>query len=372
MYSYSVVAGVIVNHAVAVIDHELGGTANIAKYDVKVHSLFNITNFVGYLIEANKIDASLKNSVMKFISENRVLSTLPKVIPKDRTKMTYLSRVKYSKCPMTARLLNIMSSKQTNLCFACDHPDMTYILSFAEEVGPYICIFKMHADITSNFSTYYAKILMATAEKHNFLIMDDRKFADSGKTVSLQADHNRFDMFEWAHLTTAHSISGPSVIQGLADSSNVKQRDRGIFLVAQMNSPDALTSPTYTDDTMRILSNSNESAYIGGIICQDRHIVQNPGLLQMTSGCDSDTTPDAFGQRYSTPIEVISRKGADIAVVGRGISAKNNPAEIAKKYRELLWRAYCNRASDPNREIRYAADESDSQDDIYLILFGEP
>jgi uridine monophosphate synthetase len=36
----------------------------------------------------------------------------------------------------------------------------------------------------------------------------------------------------------------------------------------------------------------------------------------------------------------MKEKGADIAVVGRGIISSKNPTEIAKTYRDRLWAAY--------------------------------
>ncbi len=41
-------------------------------------------------------------------------------------------------------------------------------------MGPHICMLKTHADIVSDFSKETAHQLSTLAEKHNFVIMEDR------------------------------------------------------------------------------------------------------------------------------------------------------------------------------------------------------
>jgi len=56
-------------------------------------------------------------------------------------------------------------------------------------------------------------------------------------------------------------------------------------------------------------------------------------------------TEDHLGQKYQNPNDVIGTKGADIAVVGRGIYEDDNPAIAAKLYKEWLWNSYLERLS---------------------------
>lgn len=68
--------------------------------------------------------------------------------------------------------------------------------------------------------------------------------------------------------------------------------------------------------------------------------LQNPGLIQLTPGVQLDSKGDDLGQQYDSPESVVLDRGADVAVVGRGITKATDPSIAAKKYRDVLWAAY--------------------------------
>jgi uridine monophosphate synthetase len=81
--------------------------------------------------------------------------------------------------------------------------------------------------------------------------------------------------------------------------------------------------------------------FLVGVVCQSPDIVQNPGLLQLTPGISFDCQGDGqLGQQYCTPEDAVLSRGADIGVVGRGITKVEDPIMTAKKYRDRLWAAY--------------------------------
>jgi len=47
-------------------------------------------------------------------------------------------------------------------------------MQLAEKVGPYICVLKTHADILADFSIDAMKTLRTLANRHQFLIFEDR------------------------------------------------------------------------------------------------------------------------------------------------------------------------------------------------------
>lgn len=82
---------------------------------------------------------------------------------------------------------------------------------------------------------------------------------------------------------------------------------------------------------------------VSGLVCQSPSVVPSLGVLQLTPGVNLETKGDSLGQQYNTPEVVVGEKGADIAVVGRGIVSVSDPAAAAQKYQTLLWQAYLNR-----------------------------
>lgn len=90
---------------------------------------------------------------------------------------------------------------------------------------------------------------------------------------------------------------------------------------------------------------SLDQEFVAGIVAQNAETVVTPGLIQLTPGVKIDATGDELGQNYNSPEHVVKNKGADIAVVGRGIIGAKNAKEAAKTYRDRLWAAYLDRTS---------------------------
>ena len=75
------------------------------------------------------------------------------------------------------------------------------------------------------------------AEKHNFLLMEDRKFADIGNTCTLQLGGGAHRIADWADMVTVHALPGPSILKSLTSV--------GVVLVAEMSSEGSLTTTEY-------------------------------------------------------------------------------------------------------------------------------
>lgn len=84
---------------------------------------------------------------------------------------------------------------------------------------------------------------------------------------------------------------------------------------------------------------------VAGVVCQSSSLFSDPGLIQMTPGVNlqENIKSDTLGQQYNSPEDVIINRGADIAVVGRGILNASKRSDAAKQYRRKLWNAYLQR-----------------------------
>ncbi len=80
-----------------------------------------------------------------------------------------------------------MIRKRSNLCVALDGlgdaPPL--LLRLAAAVGPHVCCVKTHADAFSpgKWTGEEEAELRRLAEKHDFLLFEDRKLSDIGYTV---------------------------------------------------------------------------------------------------------------------------------------------------------------------------------------------
>ena len=82
-----------------------------------------------------------------------------------------------------------------------------------------------------------------------------------------------------------------------------------------------------------------------GVISQSRLDDTQPDLIHMTPGVKFEQKSDNLGQQYNTPEKAICEKGADVIIVGRGITEAEDSVEMAIKYRDMGWEALSKRSS---------------------------
>jgi uridine monophosphate synthetase len=143
------------------------------------------------LEQQKKIDAEMVGRVKRFIRENVFIAanqngSLPcvKEAPKE---LSFGARAELPRIhPVASKLLRLMQKKETNLCLSADVSEARELLRLADALGPSICVLKTHADTLNDFTLDVMKELTALAKCHEFLIFEDRKFADIGNTVKKQ------------------------------------------------------------------------------------------------------------------------------------------------------------------------------------------
>lgn len=253
--------------------------------------------------------------------------------------LSYAERSALATNPTAKRLLALMDEKKTNLCVAADVITKKELLSLAEILGPEICIFKTHIDIIEDFDDDLIIQLQRLSEKHNFLLFEDRKFADIGKTVKLQYEEGIYHIADWAHITNAHTVAGPGSIEAMKEIG--LRKGRALLILAEMTPKGTLAKGEYTAASVE-MAQAHRDFVIGFITT--RQLIDAPAFINLTPGVQLAEGTDAFGQQFQTPDMVIREKKSDIIIVGRGITERVYPLKEAKLYRQAGWSAYLNRA----------------------------
>ncbi|KAJ2613004.1 orotidine 5'-phosphate decarboxylase [Coemansia sp. RSA 1365] len=254
------------------------------------------------------------------------------------SQKTYAARGQEHVHPLAKQLFANMERKKSNLSVAADVATKAELLLLADKVGPYICVLKTHIDIVEDFDMDLVAQLQGLAEKHDFLIFEDRKFADIGNTVKLQYGGGIYRIADWAHFTNCHVIPGEGIIQGLAEVGMPK--GRGLLLLAEMSSKGMLATGAYTDKNVEMaVKNEFVVGFIGS-----RRFTEDRDLITMTPGIGLHASGDALGQQYRTPETIVTKNGSDIIIVGRGIYGPGKDVAVeAQRYRDAGWAAYENR-----------------------------
>lgn len=241
---------------------------------------------------------------------------------------------------VAARLFDIIVSKQTNLCASLDVRTTTELLRILDSIGPHICMVKTHMDIIDDFE-YDTTVngLKKLAAKHNFLIFEDRKFADIGSTVKAQYAGGVFKIAQWADITNAHGVPGPGIVSGLEEAAKeTTDEPRGLVMLAELSSKGTLAQGEYSQATVEI-ARSNR-AFVFGFIAQQKVGKPEEDWVIMTPGVGLDDKGDGLGQQYRTVDEVIET-GTDVIIVGRGLYSKGrDPVHEAQRYQKAGWDAY--------------------------------
>lgn len=309
-----------VSDIVVVLDREQGGKELLESKGYNVHTLFNISEVCAILQETGDLSESEVQRIQDFLHGNHIEF-------EEKKRLSYEQKLSNAQHSVAKKILEIAIEKQTNLIASADVTTTQELINLADKVGPHIAALKTHIDIISDFD-YNATILplQELAKKHNFLLMEDRKFADIGNTQELQFTSSVFQISKWADFVTSQVIGG---YESLDCFSNV-----GVVTIIGMSSKGTLTTSEYREQALKItLSHPN---VIGGV--SQNQLREE--ILLFTPGINLQDTGDGKGQQYNTPEHAFGSLHTDFIIVGRGIYKSDDPENAALIYRNAGWKAY--------------------------------
>lgn len=312
--------GITVSDIVVVLDRQQGGREMLENKGFRVHSLFTISDVCkilkdeGHLTdeEVERINDFLAGNVVKFEEEKRI---------------SYEEKLDICDHSVAQKLLEIAIEKRSNLIVSADVTSTQELLALAEKVGPHIVALKTHMDILMDFDPDATILpLKDLATKYNFLLMEDRKFADIGNTQELQFAYGIYKISNWADFVTAQVIAGYESLNCF--------RNVGVVAILGMSSKGTLTNSDYREAATKIaLSHPN---VFGGV---SQNKTPNE-LLLFTPGINLAEAGDDKGQQYNTPEYAFEQLETDFIIVGRGIYKSQDAEKAALIYKIAGWNAY--------------------------------
>lgn len=305
---------------VVVLDREQGGKQLLESKGYKVHTLFNISEVCEILQENGELSDEEVKRIQEFLQGNHIQF-------EEKKRLSYQQKSENAQHSVSKKLLETALAKESNLIASADVTTTQELLELAEKVGPNIIALKTHIDIISDFDYQNTIVpLKELAAKHNFLLMEDRKFADIGNTQELQFTSGVFKITDWADFVTSQVIGG---FESLDCFNNV-----GVVAIIGMSSKGTLTTNSYREEALKVaLSHPNVIGGVSQNALPEEILLFTPGVNLADSG-------DGKGQQYNTPDHVFKTLHTDFIIVGRGIYKSENPAEAAVTYKNEGWKAY--------------------------------
>ncbi|KAI1612121.1 orotidine 5'-phosphate decarboxylase [Exophiala viscosa] len=269
-----------------------------------------------------------------------------------RSTVSFAQRGAEHPNPLVGRLFEIAEKKKTNVVLSADLTTTKELLTIADSLGPYIAVLKTHIDIVSDFGPDTVQGLTELAERHDFLLFEDRKFVDIGNTVQKQYKGGVLRIHEWAHIVNASILAGEGIIQAL--DQTVREgglEDRGTLILAEMTSKGSLAIGEYTRLSVEYARKYPKSV-IGFVSTTElsNHSPSNTpteDFVVFTTGVNISSKGDPLGQQYQTPTTAMAG-GSDFLIAGRGIYASPDPVSAAKQYQKAGWDAYERRIAPHN------------------------
>eukprot|EP00834_Sanchytrium_tribonematis_P007814 NODE_776_length_3975_cov_0.468008.p3 type:complete len:234 gc:universal NODE_776_length_3975_cov_0.468008:2243-2944(+) len=205
------------------------------------------------------------------------------------------------------QLHQLIAKKQSNLCVSLDLPTLKDVIQVLEWIGNEIVVAKLHIDTYPDFTSELMEQVIKLKHQYNFLLFEDRKFADIGNTTTKQLK-GIYNIGNWADLITVHGLPGPGIIKAVHEVNPLLK----CLLLVEMSSANNLFNQEYTNSCIQMAKDHPDQ--VAGIISQHKY----ENLFTFTPGVALETGNDNLGQQYRT-VEQVMKDGTDIIIVGRAI-----------------------------------------------------
>lgn len=312
--------GILVSDIVVVLDRQQGGKELLENKGFRVHTLFTISEVCTILSEEGLLDGEEIARINEFLAGNVVKFEKEK-------RLSYEQKLEQCEHSVAQKLLQIAVDKKSNLIASADVTTTKELLELAEKVGPHIVALKTHIDILLDFDPDKTILpLKDLAAKYNFLLMEDRKFADIGNTQELQFSYGMYKISNWADFVTAQVIAGYDSLDCF--------RNVGVVAILGMSSKGTLTDQNYREEATKV-AQSHPNVF-GGV---SQNKIPNE-LLLFTPGINLSDSGDGKGQQYNSPEHAFTQLQTDFIIVGRGIYKSEDAEKSALTYKIAGWNAY--------------------------------
>ena len=312
--------GISVSDIVVVLDRQQGGKELLENKGFRVHTLFTISEVCTILSEEGLLDDEEIARINEFLAGNVVKFEKEK-------RLSYEQKLEQCEHSVAQKLLQIAVDKKSNLIASADVTTTKELLELAEKVGPHIVALKTHIDILLDFDPDKTILpLKDLAAQYNFLLMEDRKFADIGNTQELQFSYGMYKISNWADFVTAQVIAGYDSLDCF--------RNVGVVAILGMSSKGTLTDQNYREEATKV-AQSHPNVF-GGV---SQNKIPNE-LLLFTPGINLSDSGDGKGQQYNSPEHAFTQLQTDFIIVGRGIYKSEDAEKSALNYKIAGWNAY--------------------------------
>lgn len=225
--------------------------------------------------------------------------------------------------------------RKSKICVAGDVSTVQELYELIHKVGKYICILKTHIDTLSGWNKNVPNELNKLKNEYDFLIWEDRKFADIAHIVSKQVHGGIYKISSWADIVSVHMITGvdiieacnPCMVVGIMNMSSKGWVSYGDEAEVFTNCIKKNIMGVVTQKELEYYEygDSGDSKYINS---EDSNIILP---LNIVPGIKLERGTDEKNQVYNT---IEDKKWADVFVVGRGITQSEDPEKEIQKYIE--------------------------------------